>query len=73
MAQRVVTVNDVLAGHAALDIECLDRIYLNAYRLLTPLLAADQPQGSPELAAALKVIGRHVDHYIDRARLPRTA
>jgi hypothetical protein len=31
MAQRVVTVNDVLQGHVALDIECLDRIYLNAY------------------------------------------
>jgi hypothetical protein len=28
---RVLTVNDVLDGHAALDIECLDRIYLNAY------------------------------------------
>jgi hypothetical protein len=27
----VVTVNEVLDGHAALDIECLDRIYLNAY------------------------------------------
>src|SRR5437879_523392 len=26
-----VTVNDVLDGHVALDIECLDRIYLNAY------------------------------------------
>ena len=25
------TVNDVLDGHVALDIECLDRIYLNAY------------------------------------------
>src|SRR5438552_17187124 len=31
MVQRVVTVNDVLDGHVALDIECLDRIYLNAY------------------------------------------
>ena len=31
MAQQVVTVNDVLEGHVALDIECLDRIYLNAY------------------------------------------
>jgi hypothetical protein len=31
MAPRVVTVNDVLDGHVALDIECLDRIYLNAY------------------------------------------
>jgi hypothetical protein len=31
MSARVVTVNEVLAGHAVLDIECLDRIYLNAY------------------------------------------
>src|SRR5215472_10653842 len=31
MAQRIVTVNEVLRGHAALDIECLDRVYLNAY------------------------------------------
>jgi hypothetical protein len=31
MVQRAVTVNDVLEGHVALDIECLDRIYLNAY------------------------------------------
>jgi hypothetical protein len=28
---RAVTVNEVLDGHVALDIECLDRIYLNAY------------------------------------------
>src|SRR6516164_7235045 len=31
MAQRVVTVNEVLSGHVVLDIECLDRVYLNAY------------------------------------------
>jgi len=31
MSGRVVTVNDVLDGHVALDIQCLDRIYLNAY------------------------------------------
>jgi len=31
MASRVVTVNDVLDGHVALDVECLDRIYLNGY------------------------------------------
>src|SRR5437667_1139461 len=31
MAPQVVTVNDMLDGHVALDIECLDRIYLNAY------------------------------------------
>lgn len=27
----VVDINDVLEGHVALDLECLDRIYLNAY------------------------------------------
>jgi hypothetical protein len=26
-----VTVNDMLDGHVVLDLECLDRIYLNAY------------------------------------------
>jgi hypothetical protein len=31
MGAGVVTVNDVLDGHVALDIQCLDRIYLNAY------------------------------------------
>ena len=31
MGARVVTVNEVLGGHATLDIECLDRVYLNAY------------------------------------------
>ena len=31
MSARVVTVNEVLDGHVALDIECLDRVYLNAY------------------------------------------
>jgi len=27
----VVTVNDLLDGHLLLDVECLDRIYLNGY------------------------------------------
>jgi hypothetical protein len=31
MAMRPVTVNDVLDGHVTLDLECLDRIYLNGY------------------------------------------
>jgi len=31
MSTHAVTVNDVLDGHVALDIQCLDRIYLNAY------------------------------------------
>jgi hypothetical protein len=31
MATRPVTVNDILDGHVVLDVECLDRIYLNGY------------------------------------------
>jgi hypothetical protein len=31
MAAAVCTVNDVLDGHVTLDVECLDRVYLNAY------------------------------------------
>ncbi|MGH7383249.1 MAG: hypothetical protein ACREKR_13655 [Candidatus Methylomirabilales bacterium] len=31
MATRVVTVGDVLDGHAGLDLECCDRIYLNGW------------------------------------------
>jgi hypothetical protein len=31
MAARLVTVNDILAGHVGLDLRCLDRIYLNGY------------------------------------------
>ena len=27
----MLTVNDILAGHVTLDVECLDRIYLNGY------------------------------------------
>lgn len=37
--QRAVTVNDLLDRHVVLDIECLDRIFLNAY---VPIL---QPSG----------------------------
>jgi hypothetical protein len=29
MATRLITVNDILAGHVSLDVACLDRIYLN--------------------------------------------
>ncbi len=28
---KACNVNDLLEGHVALDIECLDRLYLNAY------------------------------------------
>lgn len=31
MAKRLVTVNDLLDGQVGLDIECADRVYLNAY------------------------------------------
>jgi len=31
VATRAVTVNDVLGGHVGLDLECLDRIYLNGW------------------------------------------
>jgi hypothetical protein len=31
MAKRLVTVNDVLDGQVALDLECPDRVYLNGY------------------------------------------
>jgi hypothetical protein len=31
VAASVMTVNDVLDGHVGLDLECLDRIYLNGY------------------------------------------
>jgi hypothetical protein len=44
MGARVVTVNEVLGGHVALDIECLDRVYLNAY---APIL-----QSSGQVVAA---------------------
>ena len=31
MGVRMVTAGEILDGHVALDIECLDRVYLNAY------------------------------------------
>lgn len=42
---RDVTVNEILDGQVALDIECLDRIYLNAY---VPI-----PQSSGQVVAFL--------------------
>jgi hypothetical protein len=37
----VVNINDVLDGHVALDLDCLDRIYLNAAG------DATEPQAAP--------------------------
>ncbi len=31
VGMAMLTVNDVLEGHVALDLECVDRVYLNAY------------------------------------------
>lgn len=46
-------------------------MYTKTYnRMLMPLTAADQPQASPELKAALRTITRHVDAYAAHARLP---
>jgi hypothetical protein len=42
-------------------------------RLLRPLMAARQPPAPPPLRDALHTIDRHVDDYIDRARLGKAA
>jgi hypothetical protein len=42
-------------------------------RLLTPLLAADQPPAPLPLRHALHALDQHVDSYIDHARLRRAA
>jgi predicted MarR family transcription regulator len=42
-------------------------------RLLMPLTAADQAQAPPELRQALRTLDRHVESYIDRARLTGAA
>ncbi len=63
---RVLTVNDVLDGHVTLDIQCLDRIYLNAY---VPILQTSSqvvafpyraPGVSVPLAGAVPAAGRPV-------------
>ena len=38
-------------------------------RLLRPLLAADQPPAPLALRQALRTIERHVDDYLDHARM----
>jgi len=43
MGAQVVTVNDVLDGHVKLDIQCLDRIYVNAYEPPNPDLTGPAP------------------------------
>jgi hypothetical protein len=48
--------------------------YTKVYnRLLTPLIAADQPQAPSDLRIALSTIDKHVQDYIAHARLPEAA
>jgi hypothetical protein len=55
---RVVTVNDVLDGHVQLDIECLDRIYLNAYVPIPHVLFLYGHLGLPvSLSGAVQAAG----------------
>ena len=42
-------------------------------RLLRPLIAADAPPAPADLRRALRVVDRHVDAYIERARLGKAA
>ena len=53
---RVITANDVLDGHLLLDIECLDRIYLNAY---VPIL-----QSSGQVAAFMTLRGSNTRMWL---------
>jgi len=77
---RVVTAGELLDGHSALDIECLDRIYLNAY---VPVLQSSgqvvafmtQHLGKPIPSPALmEQIGtrfrRSVESYADANGIP---
>jgi hypothetical protein len=43
------------------------------HRLLTPLLAADQPPAPPEIRSALRQIDRSVDDYVAQARIKAAA
>ncbi len=43
------------------------------HRLLRPLIAANAPPAPVELRRALKTIDRHLDSYIDQARLGKAA
>ena len=70
MATRAVRTADILDGHVSLDIECLDRIYLNGYvpnlqvggQVVRFLAARGFPIPSPV------VVGRIGDHFRRAAR-----
>jgi len=70
MVTRPVTTNDILDGHVTLDIECLDRIYLNGYvpnlqvggQVVAYLAKRGFPIPSPV------VVGRIGDRFRDAVR-----
>jgi hypothetical protein len=80
MAKRLVTVNDLLDGQVALDLECPDRVYLNGYvpNLQVPgqvVLFLTRHLGNPiPSPALLDQIGqrfrRAVDSYARSNRIP---
>jgi hypothetical protein len=76
----VCTVNDALDGHVVLDVECLDRIYLNAYvpnlqvggQVVSFLTAhLGNPIPSPAIFARIGDRFRAaVARYVDREHIP---
>jgi hypothetical protein len=70
MTTRPVTTWDVVDGHVALDLQCLDRLYLNGY--VPNLLVGGQivqfvaGQGFPIPSPA--VVGRIGDRFRDAVR-----
>src|SRR6184192_814222 len=66
MAKRPVTVNDMLDGQVALDLECPDRVYLNGY---VPNLQVRHVPVEVHPIWALQ-IQRHltIEHVVDRHR-----
>lgn len=75
MGTRLLTVNDVPTGQVPLDVECLDRIYLNGY--VPNLQVGGQvvqfltKQGFPVPSPAL--IGKMGDRFRDQVRTFATA
>jgi hypothetical protein len=79
---NVANINDVLDGHVALEVECVDRIYLNAYvanlqvagqvvRFLTDHLG--NPVPSPALFEKIgNRFRREVDAFAKARGVPRT-
>ena len=77
---NVVNINDVLDGHVILDIECVDRLYLNAYipnlqvgpqvkRFCEEHLG--QPIASPVIIQKIgNTFRRDVNHFAEKHRIP---